>query len=268
MLRPGSSARGGGCFAIGAMDAASSRQAARRSEQLADDLDPATAEIDDIEDLRAVAVASEATRADGARLRGAGEAVDVARARGRSWNHTAAALGVPRQAARQVLRSTRAARYLASRSPSAAGTDRSARPGRRRPVGDGIRMKHGGRQRGSPSYEVAMADLREAELIFEQQDEGGYCVHVPDLSGLHTEDGDSEHDERRLPGTAGRTGPIAERGEESRRFTSARRRPCGARRLRRGSVALPQRAQRRVAEARHPPLRPTVGVPGAGRGDG
>lgn len=73
-------------------------QAARRFEQLANDLDPATAEVDDTEDLRAVAVASEATRADEARLR---EAVDVARAHGRSWNHIALALGVSRQAARQ-----------------------------------------------------------------------------------------------------------------------------------------------------------------------
>jgi hypothetical protein len=73
-------------------------QAARRFDQLADDLDPATAEMDDTEDLRAVAAASEATRADEARLR---EAVEVARARGRSWNNIALALGVSRQAARQ-----------------------------------------------------------------------------------------------------------------------------------------------------------------------
>ncbi len=52
-----------------------SEQAARRFEQLADELDPATAEMDDTEDLRAVAAASEATRADEARLR---EAVESA----------------------------------------------------------------------------------------------------------------------------------------------------------------------------------------------
>ncbi len=73
-------------------------QAARRFEQLADELDPEAAEVEDINDLRAVAAASEATRADEARLR---EAVEVARAHGRSWNHIAVALGVSRQAARQ-----------------------------------------------------------------------------------------------------------------------------------------------------------------------
>jgi len=73
-------------------------RAARRFEQLADDLDPATAEVDDTEDLRSIAAASEATRADEARLR---EAVEVARAHGRSWNRIAVALGVSRQAARQ-----------------------------------------------------------------------------------------------------------------------------------------------------------------------
>lgn len=73
-------------------------RAAKRFEQLADELDPATADVDDTDDLRAVAAASDATRADEARLR---EAVEVARARGRSWNHIALALGVSRQGARQ-----------------------------------------------------------------------------------------------------------------------------------------------------------------------
>ena len=39
----------------------------------------------------------------------------------------------------------------------------------------------------APSYDVAMAGLREVELIFEPQDEGGYYVYAPDLPGLHTE---------------------------------------------------------------------------------
>lgn len=73
-------------------------RAANRFEQLADELDPATAEFDDVEDLRAVAEAAEATRSDEARLR---ESVEIARAHGRSWNHIAVALGVSRQAARQ-----------------------------------------------------------------------------------------------------------------------------------------------------------------------
>lgn len=73
-------------------------QAARRFEELADSLDPETAKVEDTDDLRSIATAAEAVRADDARLR---EAVLVARAHGRSWNHIALALGVSRQAARQ-----------------------------------------------------------------------------------------------------------------------------------------------------------------------
>ncbi len=63
-------------------------RAAKRFEDLADELDPATAEVNDTEDLRAVAAAADATRMNEARLR---ETVEVARARGRSWNHIALA---------------------------------------------------------------------------------------------------------------------------------------------------------------------------------
>lgn len=73
-------------------------RAARRFEQLTDELDPATAEVDHTDDLRQIAGVSETVRADEARLR---EAVEVARAHGRSWNEIAVALGVSRQAARQ-----------------------------------------------------------------------------------------------------------------------------------------------------------------------
>jgi hypothetical protein len=73
-------------------------QAARRFEQLADELDPSTAEVSDTDDLQQVAAVSEAVRADEARLR---QAVEAARTRGRSWNQIAVALGVSRQAARQ-----------------------------------------------------------------------------------------------------------------------------------------------------------------------
>lgn len=73
-------------------------RAARRFEQLADELAPSAKEVDHTDDLRAVAAASEAVHADEARLR---EAVEIARAHGRSWNHIAVALGVSRQAARQ-----------------------------------------------------------------------------------------------------------------------------------------------------------------------
>jgi DNA-directed RNA polymerase specialized sigma24 family protein len=73
-------------------------QAAQRFEQLADKLDPETADAESTDDLREIAAAAEAARADDARLR---EAVTLARAHGRSWNHIALALGVSRQAARQ-----------------------------------------------------------------------------------------------------------------------------------------------------------------------
>lgn len=73
-------------------------QAATRFAELADRLDPATADVDRTEDLRQIAAACDAVRTDEARLR---EAVQIARAQGRSWNQIAVALGVSRQAARQ-----------------------------------------------------------------------------------------------------------------------------------------------------------------------
>ena len=67
-------------------------QAASRFEHLVDSLDPDTAQVEGTDDLREIATAAEAVRADDARLR---EAVVLARARGRSWNHIALALGYP-----------------------------------------------------------------------------------------------------------------------------------------------------------------------------
>lgn len=72
-------------------------EAARRFEQLADQLDPATAAADDLSDLRAIAEAADQVRRDEAMVT---ERVAAARARGRSWNRIAVALGVSRQAAR------------------------------------------------------------------------------------------------------------------------------------------------------------------------
>lgn len=72
--------------------------AADRFERAAEDLDPATSAAEHTDDLRAVAEAADAVTADQARLH---EAVALARARGRSWNHIALALGVSRQAARK-----------------------------------------------------------------------------------------------------------------------------------------------------------------------
>jgi len=73
-------------------------QAADRFERLADSLDPRTAKVEELDDLKAVAAAADAVRTEDARLR---IAVSQARAHGRSWNHIALALGVSRQAARQ-----------------------------------------------------------------------------------------------------------------------------------------------------------------------
>lgn len=69
-----------------------------RVEQLLDALDTATAGVESTEDLRAVAVAADTLAADEARLT---EAVEMARAHGRSWTRIGIALGVSRQAARQ-----------------------------------------------------------------------------------------------------------------------------------------------------------------------
>jgi hypothetical protein len=66
--------------------------------RLAEDFDPAQAEWESTMDLRAIAEAAQAATAGEARLR---EAVEIARARGRSWNRIGIALGVSRQAARQ-----------------------------------------------------------------------------------------------------------------------------------------------------------------------
>jgi hypothetical protein len=73
-------------------------RAGQRFEQLVDDLDPASAAVEETEDLQRIAAVSEAVRADEARLR---ESVEIARGQGRSWNQIALALGVSRQAARQ-----------------------------------------------------------------------------------------------------------------------------------------------------------------------
>ena len=61
-------------------------------QALADSLDPDTAQVESTDDLREIATAAEAVRADDVRLR---EAVVLARAHGRSWNHIALALGYP-----------------------------------------------------------------------------------------------------------------------------------------------------------------------------
>ena len=73
-------------------------EAARRFEALADQLDPQTAQVEDLADLRAIAEAAERARRDEALLT---ERAALARAHGRSWNRIATVMGVSRQAARQ-----------------------------------------------------------------------------------------------------------------------------------------------------------------------
>jgi hypothetical protein len=72
-------------------------EAASRFQRLADELDPTTAKVDDLSDLRAVAEAADQVRRSEAMVT---ERVAAARAKGRSWNRIAIALGVSRQAAR------------------------------------------------------------------------------------------------------------------------------------------------------------------------
>ena len=69
-----------------------------RAVQLAEEFEPDLARTEDTSDLREIAVAADQVKAGEARLR---EAIELARAHGRSWNHIAIALGVSRQAARQ-----------------------------------------------------------------------------------------------------------------------------------------------------------------------
>jgi hypothetical protein len=73
-------------------------EAAHRFEALAEELDPETAHMEDLADLRAIAEAADQASRVEALLT---ERVALARAHGRSWNRIAAALGVSRQAARQ-----------------------------------------------------------------------------------------------------------------------------------------------------------------------
>ena len=73
-------------------------RAAERFEKLAEELDPEAATVLVTDDLRGIADAAQTVRDDEARLL---QAVELARAHGRSWNQVAVALGVSRQAARQ-----------------------------------------------------------------------------------------------------------------------------------------------------------------------
>ena len=73
-------------------------QEIERAARLAEEFDPTGVPMDDTSDLRAVATAMDACRRDEIRLR---EAVEIARAYGRSWGRIATALGVTRQAARE-----------------------------------------------------------------------------------------------------------------------------------------------------------------------
>ncbi len=73
-------------------------QASRDTEAWLDTLDPDTTPAEDAADLRAVGVALRDIDAAEARLR---EAVDAARANGRSWGMIGLVLGVSKQAAHE-----------------------------------------------------------------------------------------------------------------------------------------------------------------------
>lgn len=73
-------------------------EAAERFEVWADQLDPETAEVESLADLRSIAETADAARRDEALL---AEQVAIARAHGRSWTRIGVALGVSKQAARQ-----------------------------------------------------------------------------------------------------------------------------------------------------------------------
>ncbi len=129
------------------------RAPAARFEQLAASLDPDTAQVEGTDDLREIATAAEAVRADDARLC---EAVVLARERGRSWNHIALALGVSRQAARQ--------RFAERRVPDRLATEKNTADSCLMDGGGG-RSKHGfaspfwpfGWRRGSVQCQEAAA---------------------------------------------------------------------------------------------------------------
>lgn len=73
-------------------------QAAVRFEQLAAAFEDDLSDVEDLSDLRAIAICADEIAVGQTRLR---HAVESARAQGRSWNRIAIALGVSRQAARQ-----------------------------------------------------------------------------------------------------------------------------------------------------------------------
>jgi len=74
------------------------RRNSNRRQAGSGDSDPAQATVEHTDDLRGTAIAADAARADEAYLQ---EAVQLARAHGRSWNQIAVASGASRQAARQ-----------------------------------------------------------------------------------------------------------------------------------------------------------------------
>lgn len=80
------------------MARADDSQALEAFEKWADEVDPDTIEVDHRQDLRAVAMAADAAKAADAAVV---EAVQIARAQGRSWTQIGVGLGVSRQAARQ-----------------------------------------------------------------------------------------------------------------------------------------------------------------------
>ena len=103
------------------------KEAATRFERLVEEieLNPGAFKLEHLGDLQAVASAAAAVHSAQARLV---EAVEISRARGRSWNELAVALNVSRQAARQRYGNT-------SNVPKQPEVDRRTATSRARRVG-------------------------------------------------------------------------------------------------------------------------------------
>jgi len=162
-------------------------QAARRFEQLADGLVPATAEVDRIDDLRQIAAATHALRRDEARLR---EGVETARANGRSWNQVALALGVTRQAARQrYTNKTQAGsprtEMMVSMAPSPEGAGRGTGMADNKrnihtvPTDDGWANRREGGKRASSTHDTK-AEAQAAGRAAAKKDGVEHLIHKKD----------------------------------------------------------------------------------------
>lgn len=162
-------------------------KASRRFEQLADALDPATADVDPIDDLRRIAMTTQALRSDEARLR---ESVEAARANGRSWNQIALALGVTRQAARQRYHAQDAhadsprSETISAMAPSTKGAERGTVMADKKnihtvPTDDGWANRREGGKRASSTH-ATKAEAQAAGRAAAKKDGVEHLIHKKD----------------------------------------------------------------------------------------